>query len=56
MKTITSQGKRVKFQVWDTAGQERFRTISTAYLIYDTGFQIVIFFTLQDITEELMEL
>jgi Ras-related protein Rab-1A len=42
-KTLSIDGRRVKFQIWDTAGQERFRTITSAYykgchgivLVYD---------------------
>lgn len=31
IRTIESNGERVKLQIWDTAGQERFRTITSTY-------------------------
>eukprot|EP00930_Biecheleria_cincta_P004194 TRINITY_DN105093_c0_g1_i1.p1 TRINITY_DN105093_c0_g1~~TRINITY_DN105093_c0_g1_i1.p1 ORF type:complete len:342 (+),score=47.10 TRINITY_DN105093_c0_g1_i1:57-1082(+) len=31
VKTLVSDGKRVKLQIWDTASQERFRAITTSY-------------------------
>jgi small GTP-binding protein len=31
IKSITMNGRRLKFQIWDTAGQERYRTITQTY-------------------------
>lgn len=31
IKTVTYNGKLIKYQIWDTAGQERFRTITYSY-------------------------
>ena len=41
MKTIKSQGKRLKLQIWDTAGQERFRTITASYYRDALGIMLV---------------
>lgn len=29
IRTIETEGEKVKLQIWDTAGQERFRTITS---------------------------
>jgi len=31
VKTISTQGKRLKLQIWDTAGQERFQSITQSF-------------------------
>lgn len=46
IRTIESNGKKIKLQVWDTAGQERFRTITTAY--YRGAMGIVIIYDVTD--------
>lgn len=46
IRTIESQGKKIKLQVWDTAGQERFRTITTAY--YRGAMGIVLIYDVTD--------
>lgn len=46
IRTIESNGKKIKLQVWDTAGQERFRTITTAY--YRGAMGIVLIFDVTD--------
>lgn len=46
IRTIESNGKKIKLQVWDTAGQERFRTITTAY--YRGAMGIVLIYDVTD--------
>lgn len=46
IRTIESNGKKLKLQVWDTAGQERFRTITTAY--YRGAMGIVLVYDVTD--------
>ena len=41
MKTIKTQGTRLKLQIWDTAGQERFRTITASYYRDAVGIILV---------------
>lgn len=47
IKTVTTNGMKIKLQLWDTAGQERFRSITQSYyrsahcliLVYDISSQ-----------------
>lgn len=47
IKTVVSNGTKIKLQLWDTAGQERFRSITQSYyrsahclvLVYDISSQ-----------------
>lgn len=41
IKTVETDGKRIKLQIWDTAGQERFRTITTSYFRGAQGILLV---------------
>lgn len=40
-KTISHQGKTIKFQIWDTAGQESFRSITRSYFRGSIGALLV---------------
>ncbi|CAL5974666.1 Rab11 [Hexamita inflata] len=46
-KSISIDGKVMRFQIWDTAGQERFRSLASLY--YRTALAVVIVF---DVTRQ----
>jgi small GTP-binding protein len=46
IKSLSMQGKRIKFQIWDTAGQERYRTITQTY--YKGAHGVVLVYSIAD--------
>lgn len=41
IKTVNSDGTKIKMQIWDTAGQERFKTITETYYKGAAGIILV---------------
>jgi small GTP-binding protein len=41
IKTVNTDGTKIKMQIWDTAGQERFKTITETYYKGAAGIILV---------------